>query len=315
MNAKLIRNGLFFSILSAIQIFIGVEQAFAKPELKPLDTNIADMGSAYYQFKIKEFQSIDQQRKYRVWLAIPKHLSTLNTSTQYSVQSTQGVASLFMLDGNSVMSRLNEPLLKTLAAHDAPVLVAMGYQTNLPFESASRSLDYTPADVSGLPSKDPRNPERMSGGSSQFRELIVSEIMPWVESEVRLDPQRKALWGHSYGGLFVLDSALNSRQFAHYFAASPSLGWADQRIVKKIEQATAEQLKNQKLWIMEGDIDFDTLDKISPNADKNMIQNNRNIVQIMATKGSDVRLILYPHLSHGEVFQRSLMDVLNYRLF
>lgn len=90
---------------------------------------------------------------------------------------------------------------------------------------------------------------------------------------------------------------------------------ADQRIIKKIEQATAEQLKNQKLWIMEGDVDFDTLDKISPNADKNMIQNNRNIVQIMATKGSDVRLILYPHLSHGEVFQRSLMDVLNYRLF
>lgn len=133
MNAKLIRNGLFFSILSAIQIFIGVEQAFAKPELKSLDINIADMGSAYYQFKIKEFQSIDQQRKYRVWLAIPKHLSTLNTSTQYSVQSTQGVASLFML--------------------------------------------------------------------------------------------------------------------------------ADQRIIKKIEQATAEQLKNQKLWIMEGDIDFDTREK------------------------------------------------------
>ena len=313
MNVKLIRNGLFFSILSAIQLFVGVEHAFAKPELKTLGTNIADMGSAYYQFKIKEFQSIDQQRKYRVWLAIPKHVVTSNASTQY--KSTQGAASLFMLDGNSVMARLNEPLLKTLATHDAPVLVAIGYQTSLPFESASRSLDYTPADVSGLPSKDPRNPERMSGGSSQFRELIVSEIIPWVESEVRLNPQRKALWGHSYGGLFVLDSALNGQQFSHYFAASPSLGWADQRIVKKIEQATAEQLKNQKIWIMEGDVDFDTLDKISPNADKNMIQDNRNIAQKMATKGSDVRLMLYPHLSHGEVFQRSLMDVLNYRLF
>ena len=80
MNAKLIRNGLFFSILCAIQIFIGVEQAFAKPELKSLDINIADIGSAFYLFKIKEFLFIDQQRKYPVWLAIPKHLSTLNTS-------------------------------------------------------------------------------------------------------------------------------------------------------------------------------------------------------------------------------------------
>ena len=45
-----------------------------------------------------------------------------------------------MLDGNSVMSRLNEHLLQGMAEQDAPVLVAIGYETNLPFDSKARSL-------------------------------------------------------------------------------------------------------------------------------------------------------------------------------
>ena len=278
---------------------------YAKPNLQPLGANIAETGSAYYQFQIKEFQSEDGQRKYRVWLGIPQNL----------VSSSRGLPSLFMLDGNSVMSRLNEPLLKSLAERDAPVLVAIGYQTNLPFESTSRSLDYTPADASGLPKKDPRNSERMSGGSTQFRQLITSEIIPWVESQIKLDHQRQALWGHSYGGLFVLDSLMSGRQFSHYFAASPSLSWADQRIVQKLANTPIEQIKGQKLVVMEGDLSLNKEIQLSPNMDLDMIQNNRKLVQQVVDKEGEATLVLYPHLSHGEVFQRSLMDVLNKHLF
>ncbi|MDI5424934.1 homocysteine S-methyltransferase family protein, partial [Salmonella enterica subsp. enterica serovar Kentucky] len=39
---------------------------------------------------------------------------------------------LYMLDGNAVMDRLPETLLKQLADHSPPVIVAIGYQTNLP---------------------------------------------------------------------------------------------------------------------------------------------------------------------------------------
>lgn len=158
---------------------------YAKPEMKPLPANIAEIGSAYY-IKVKEFATTDPNKIYSVWLGIPK-----------TVQKTQDAyASVFMLDGNAAMSHLNEEILKSLYANDAPVLVAIGYKTNLPFATAFRSLDYTPADLlTGKPAQDPRNPERMSGGSAEFRNVILKDIAPWVEQNVKLDAQKKSVMG------------------------------------------------------------------------------------------------------------------------
>jgi hypothetical protein len=39
------------------------------------------------------------------------------------------------------------------------------------------------------------------------------------------------------------------------------------------------------------------------------------LVLDLASKGANTKLLLYPHLSHGEVFQASLMDILQNRLF
>lgn len=65
---------------------------------------------------------------------------------------------------------------------------------------------------------------------------------------------------------------------------------------------------------MEGD-QVQSQARVSINADREMIQNNRQLVQDLAHKGVDAKLILYPHLSHGQVFQAALMDVLNNQLF
>lgn len=302
LSLYLNKRASFISILS-IALFLN-SMVYAKPDLQPLGANIADQGSKYYQFQMHYFQSADQQRHYKVWLGTPKHIN-----------KNKALPVIFMLDGNSVMARLDESLLKKQAEQDSPVLVAIGYESNLPFESASRSVDYTPADESGLISADPRNPDRMAGGSQQFRALMFKEIMPWVNTQVKLDPQRTALWGHSYGGLFVLDTLLHSDQFSHYFSASPSLTWADRRILNAVEKVKAEQVNAKKLWVMESDFVPKAEQPISPNADRDMIKNNRQLVLDLASKGVDAKLMLYPHLSHGAVFQASLMDVLNNRLF
>lgn len=290
-----------------------IPAVYAKPDLTPLGENIADRSSQYYQFKVQDFQSKDQQRKYKVWLGIPKH-----------IDKNKPLPAMYMLDGNSVMSRLDENQLKKLSERDQLVLVAVGYQSNLPFESASRSVDYTPADASGKIQPDPRNPERMSGGSPQFRQVIFEQIMPWVNvqaqtAQVTVDSQRTALWGHSYGGLFVLDTLLNNQQhpsrFSHYFAASPSLTWADSRILQAIAKTPSEVLQGQKLWVMEGDFIAAKGTEVSSNVDRSMIQNNRQMVLDLADQGVEAKLVLYPNLSHGQVFQAALMDVLNDRLF
>ncbi|WP_173911894.1 alpha/beta hydrolase [Acinetobacter sp. Marseille-Q1618] len=295
---KILRIGLLFSLIFTANVAL-----YAQPNLQPLGENIADQGSAYYQFKIKKFYSTDQKTTYKVWLGIPKQL----TSKAY--------AAIFMLDGNTVMARLNDDILKDLSHDHAPVLVAIGYDTHLPFETKARALDYTPAHRTGKIQPDPRNPERLTGGSTQFRELILKQIKPWVSQQIQIDSQRTALWGHSYGGLFVLDSFIQDAAFSHYFAASPSLSWAEQRILKSLEQTPSHILKNKKLVIMEGDISTEIGQKQSQNFDVNMIENNRQLTRMLDRKKAQTKLILYPNLSHGEVFQASLMDVLYNRLF
>ena len=46
-----------------------------------------------------------------------------------------------------------------------------------------------------------------------------------------------------------------------------------------------------------------------------MIQNNRKLISELHEKGANTKFLIYPDLSHGQVFQASLMDVLNNHLF
>lgn len=108
--------------------------SYAQPDMQPLGPNIADKGSGYYHFRVNDFQSADGARHYRVWTAIPNKAAP-----------PSGYPVLYMLDGNAVMDRLPEALLKQLADHSPPVIVAIGYQTNLPFDLNGRAYDYTPA--------------------------------------------------------------------------------------------------------------------------------------------------------------------------
>ena len=88
--------------------------------MRPLGPNIADKGSVFYHFSATSFDSVDGTRHYRVWTAVP------NTTAPAS-----GYPILYMLDGNAVMDRLDDELLKTIVRKTPPVIVAVGYQTNL----------------------------------------------------------------------------------------------------------------------------------------------------------------------------------------
>lgn len=297
-----------FSCKSALLLVCGLSllihaEVQAKPNLAPLKANIAEQGSAYYQFQVKYFQSADQQRRYKVWLGLPRQ------------QTARVSPALFMLDGNSAMSYLSEDVLQHLATREAPVLVAIGYDTNLPFDTAARALDYTPTDETGKITADPRQPERLSGGSAEFRKVLFNQIQPWVAGQAELDPQRQVLWGHSYGGLFVLDSLMHPQYFSHYFAASPSLSWADGRILKNMQRKTVSHDQTQALWIMEGDLAQHHPATKSPNFNPKTVQENRDVIAHFQQQGVQSKLLLYPNLSHGQMFAASLLDILNYRLF
>ncbi len=216
--------------------------SYAQPDMQPLGPNIADKGSGYYHFRVNDFQSADGARHYRVWTAIPNKAAP-----------PSGYPVLYMLDGNAVMDRLPETLLKQLADHSPPVIVAIGYQTNLPFDLNGRAYDYTPAP--GIDRDDSKNNPRFhrkTGGGPAFRQLLERHIAPQVEQGITINSERRGVWGHSYGGLFVLDSRLSSSFFHIYYSASPSLSRDNFVLLNRLTTVKPSLFCHKKLIIMEG---------------------------------------------------------------
>lgn len=225
-------------IAALVCAFYGIN-ADAKPDMRPLGPNIADRGSAYYHFNVAYFDSLDGERHYKVWTAIPN-----------AAPPAEGYPILYALDGNAVMDRVSDSLLAQLTQKTPPVIVAVGYQTTLPFDQNARAYDYRPTVKEN--SADSGRDSRKSGGSEAFRQLLQNTIVENVERGMKIDPRRRAIWGHSYGGLFIIDSWLASSRFRIYFSASPSLGRGNASLLDKMAEAKADAFSQKSLYLMEG---------------------------------------------------------------
>lgn len=267
-------------------------QGFARPDMQPLGPNIADKGSAFYHFSVNQFNSADGARHYRVWTAVPNKAAP---PTGYPV--------LYMLDGNAVMDRLSDELFKQLAEQSPPLIVAVGYQTNLPFDLNGRAYDYTPA----VRKNNETYAGRKSGGSEDFRQLLETRIAAKAEQGLKINPQRRALWGHSYGGLFALDSWISSSFFHSYYSASPSLGRDNFALLNSITAVTPASYCAKSLIIMEGSATPG--DKRDSNADQVLTKVNTAITTLKE-KGVDAAVWDFPGLGHGPMFNASFRSAL-----
>jgi iron(III)-enterobactin esterase len=199
--------------------------AVAQPEREQkMDTSLLQRQDLAYRFSHLDLDSADGQRHYRLWVGKPDRPAP---ATGYPV--------LWMLDGNAALGALNAQQLSQLAAGQAPLLVAVGYQTDQRIERTGRTFDYTPAVPGRAEQRDPLTGEP-SGGVDAFLDLLTEKMRPLVAGMAPIDLQRQTLWGHSYGGLAVLH-ALFTRPgaFSDYAAASPSLWWNDGAILREAQ--------------------------------------------------------------------------------
>lgn len=104
----------------------------------------------------------------------------------------------------------------------------------------------------GYPGKDRFNPRRLNdltpwppqtpldgpqagapvGGGGAFAEAVLGRLLPEIEGMVRIAPDKRALFGHSLGGLLVLHLLFTRPgPFTTYVAASPSIWWDKARLM------------------------------------------------------------------------------------
>ena len=177
------------------------------------DLSALDKPDSGYRFITRRLLSEDGRRRYRVYIGIPQQPAPEG-----------GFPVLYALDGNAAAAFLDDAAFARLRKNPV-VLVLVAPDSSLRIDRAQRAWDYTPP-VSGQTClHDPIDPALCNGGALGFFRLLIDRIRPLAaEAAPMLDTQRQTLWGHSYGGLFVLYTFLHAPQsFNRYVAADPSL--------------------------------------------------------------------------------------------
>jgi predicted alpha/beta superfamily hydrolase len=115
-----------------------------------------------------------------------------------------------------------------------PVLaVGIGYPDEaLAFRNDVRSFDLTPTANPGLGKPDPRK----HGGGPAFRRFLTEVVRPTIERRYAVSSENSVLVGHSFGGLFAIDTMVSApSSFRNYLAISPSLWWDDRLVLRRLE--------------------------------------------------------------------------------
>lgn len=291
------------SFLGCLLAVVMMSSASAAPDMSPLGPNIADQGSHWYHFKQWQLDSRDGERHYRVWLGIPNKPAP-----------ARGYPVLYALDGNAFMNQVNDRLLRALVDGNPPVIVAIGYQTRLPFDVPARAYDYTPRPPADNDNHAYGWQRHEGGGSQSFRQLLTQDIMPRVQHGLKLDARQRGLWGHSLGGAFVMDTLLKEpADFTHYYAASPSIT-DDPSAYLGSAQAVESKLTKPltATFLLDGGIGHTrgTHQVPTPKPSKALLRHQRAVIAYIKDLGSvsGIRedIHRYPKLSHGGLFPVSL---------
>lgn len=135
----------------------------------------------------------------------------------------QGFPTLLLVDGDALFATAASAARLQALRPDATgvgpaVVIGIGYPSEKPFDAERRQRDLLP----------------VADGADRFLEMIAGELLPAIARIAPLDPARRTLIGHSYGGLFALH-ALFTRPglFATYVAGSPSIWWQERAILKQ----------------------------------------------------------------------------------
>ncbi|NUB07946.1 alpha/beta hydrolase [Azospirillum sp. Vi22] len=147
-----------------------------------------------------------------------------------------GYPVIYLLDGNATV-----PMMETVIGPNPPdpygsaVIVGIGYPIDGPFDVLRRYRDLTPPTPPEFipPSRDGASVIE-TGGRDDFLAFVETQVIPAVETRLRIDWQRRTLFGHSLGGLFSL-YVLYTRGdlFQTYVAADPAIWWNGQGILKE----------------------------------------------------------------------------------
>jgi predicted alpha/beta superfamily hydrolase len=158
------------------------------------------------------------------------------------------LASSFLVDGNAYFFTAVDITRRMEYLNDTrTVVVGIGYPNTKAVYDFRRGPDLTPASADGeyeMPLDKHGNPRTdiRFGEAAEHLDFIRKDVMDYVYGTLLPLPElkngRKALFGHSYGGIFALYALFTAPTlFDAFIAASPIVWWNKHFLAKDLEPA------------------------------------------------------------------------------
>ncbi|WBX84216.1 alpha/beta hydrolase [Sphingosinicella microcystinivorans] len=279
------RNRLTFLITATLlsPLAAGVSQAAPAGGYTMPATQVLDMAS-------------DTDKPYRIMVSYPE-----------SEPPESGFPVLYVLDGNASFAAFAETRrIQEYGDLGKAIVVGVGYRTDKPYDEA-RNEDFIVMD-------DPPPGKRLGrtagkSGRDEFLDFLTGKLRTEIGKRYRINPDRQALFGHSFGGLFALHALYTRPQAFHSIvAASPSLE-LDEGVLRD-ERAFVARLedgkvgKTSRLMIVVGERDIDD--------DPEPARALADRLDRLSGLGMRVRFRSYETEGHMTVPARAVTDVLRF---
>ncbi|SFF52643.1 hypothetical protein SAMN05216566_1222 [Aureimonas phyllosphaerae] len=152
---------------------------------------------------------------------------------------------LVITDGNAMIATAVDAL-RVQSSYPAStnvgpgVIAAIGYPTGDAYDPLRRSFDLSPPPGRSYPPFVEGGAEVLTGGAHRFLQFLEGEALPFLDGVAPIDPTRRTLFGHSFGGLFALHTLFSgSEAFSRFVAASPTIYWEDAGLLDSERRFTA----------------------------------------------------------------------------
>ena len=141
-----------------------------------------------------------------------------------------GFPVFYVLDGDAWFSTAADIVrMREWGRLTPAIVVGVAYPSRAFFDGPRRNYDFTPPG-----SAEPDLAPEEQGGADRFLAFLNEVLKPWVGQHASVDASRQVLFGHSYGGLFVLHALFTApRSFNVYIAASPAIRFSNRIILRE----------------------------------------------------------------------------------
>ncbi len=248
--------------------------------------------------------------EYELCIALPQGYE--DTTRTYPV--------VYMLDAYEIFGLQLQTYQQLAFFETVPQLILVGI--NYRFEGKSfydgledylytRSRDFTPTYLSyqeiiekhgqGFADFVP-----VSGSGEKFLRFLREELLPFIESEYRADPNDRGILGYSLGGLFTTYALFQSPEtFQKVFIGSPALWWDDEAVFNFYDPAEYENVdKPINVYLSVGELEGKGL-RASWERLKTFLEEKRNLkIKFISETLNGEKHLTGIGLAHSRAFRR-----------